>query len=45
MGSAVEDGYVGLPSIPGIGFEAESALYQLKQELLNCGCSAPSSAA
>lgn len=45
MGSALADGYVGLPSIPGIGFEAESALYQLKHELANCGCGAPSSAA
>lgn len=45
MGSSLPDGYVGLPSIPGIGFEAGSALYQLKQGLANCGCGAPSSAA
>jgi len=30
---AVEDGYVGLPDIPGIGFEAKSALYQVMKPL------------
>ncbi len=35
-GIAVEDGYVGLPSVPGIGFEAKSELYALfKRELLD----------
>jgi L-alanine-DL-glutamate epimerase-like enolase superfamily enzyme len=29
----VEDGYVGLPDIPGIGFEAKSSLYGLMREL------------
>jgi L-alanine-DL-glutamate epimerase-like enolase superfamily enzyme len=29
----VEDGYVGLPDIPGIGFEAKSRLYTLMREL------------
>jgi L-alanine-DL-glutamate epimerase-like enolase superfamily enzyme len=28
-----EDGYVGLPDIPGIGFEAKSSLYGLMREL------------
>jgi L-alanine-DL-glutamate epimerase-like enolase superfamily enzyme len=32
-GIAVEDGYVGLPSIPGIGFEAKSELYALMKTL------------
>jgi L-alanine-DL-glutamate epimerase-like enolase superfamily enzyme len=30
---AVEDGYVGLPDIPGIGFEAKAALYQVMKPL------------
>ncbi len=30
---AVEDGHVGLPQIPGIGFEAKSALYQLMRDI------------
>ena len=30
---AVVDGYVGLPQIPGIGFEAKSKLYALMREL------------
>lgn len=29
----VEDGYVGLPDIPGVGFEAKSALYAVMREL------------
>lgn len=32
-GIPVEDGYVGLPDIPGIGFEAKSSLYTLMKEL------------
>jgi L-alanine-DL-glutamate epimerase-like enolase superfamily enzyme len=32
---AVEGGYVGLPEIPGIGFEAKSELYALMQSLLD----------
>jgi D(-)-tartrate dehydratase len=32
-GIAVEDGYVRLPDVPGIGFEAKSKLYKLMQEL------------
>ena len=30
---AVADGYVGLPDIPGIGFEAKAALYQVMKPL------------
>jgi L-alanine-DL-glutamate epimerase-like enolase superfamily enzyme len=30
---AVEDGYVGLPQIPGVGFEAKSALYHVMREI------------
>ena len=33
-GITVEDGYVGLPQIPGIGFEAKSELYDLMRTLL-----------
>lgn len=32
-GISVEDGYVGLPQIPGIGFEAKSELYSLLRTL------------
>ncbi|EHK59238.1 mandelate racemase/muconate lactonizing enzyme family protein [Allomesorhizobium alhagi] len=32
-GIAVEDGYVGLPQIPGVGFEAKSALYHVMREI------------
>lgn len=32
-GMAVEDGYVGLPDIPGVGFEAKSDLYAVMKEL------------
>jgi L-alanine-DL-glutamate epimerase-like enolase superfamily enzyme len=32
-GIAVEDGYVGLPNIPGIGFEAKSNLYAVMKPL------------
>jgi len=32
-GISVEDGYVGLPDIPGVGFEAKSKLYTLMREL------------
>ncbi len=30
---AVEDGYVALPDLPGVGFEAKSALYAVMREL------------
>lgn len=30
---AVENGYVGLPDAPGVGFEAKSALYEVMREL------------
>ncbi|MAM57795.1 MAG: mandelate racemase [Salinicola sp.] len=32
-GIRVEDGYVALPDVPGVGFEAKSALYQVMREL------------
>jgi L-alanine-DL-glutamate epimerase-like enolase superfamily enzyme len=32
-GISVENGYVGLPDIPGVGFEAKSSLYKLMKEL------------
>lgn len=32
-GIAVEDGYVSLPQIPGVGFEAKSALYRVMREI------------
>lgn len=32
-GIAVEDGHVALPDIPGIGFEAKAALYEVMREL------------
>ncbi len=32
-GIAVEDGHVGLPQIPGVGFEAKSALYRVMRDL------------
>jgi L-alanine-DL-glutamate epimerase-like enolase superfamily enzyme len=32
-GIAVEDGFVGLPQIPGVGFEAKSALYHVMREV------------
>ena len=32
-GIAVENGYVGLPDIPGVGFEAKSALYKVLKEI------------
>jgi len=32
-GISVENGYVGLPDIPGVGFEAKSALYAVMREL------------
>lgn len=32
-GIRVEDGYVGLPDIPGVGFEAKSALYAVMRPL------------
>ncbi|WP_431078521.1 mandelate racemase/muconate lactonizing enzyme family protein [Pseudomonas siliginis] len=32
-GIRVENGYVGLPDIPGVGFEAKSALYAVMREL------------
>lgn len=32
-GTAIEDGYVGLPQVPGVGFEAKSALYAVMREL------------
>lgn len=33
-GMRVEDGYVGLPEIPGIGFEAKSELFRVMKKLL-----------
>jgi len=33
-GVAVEDGYVGLPQVPGVGFEAKAALYAVMRELI-----------
>ena len=33
-GLAVEDGYVGLPDVPGVGFEAKAALYAVMRELI-----------
>ena len=32
-GIAVEDGYVALPQVPGIGFEAKSKLYALMSKM------------
>jgi hypothetical protein len=32
-GIRVENSYVGLPDIPGVGFEAKSALYAVMREL------------
>ncbi|OBA00795.1 mandelate racemase/muconate lactonizing enzyme family protein [Halomonas sp. G11] len=32
-GTQVENGYVGLPDVPGVGFEAKSALYAVMREL------------
>ena len=32
---AVEDGYVGLPELPGIGFEGKASLYAVMRELLD----------
>ncbi|MGQ7244295.1 mandelate racemase/muconate lactonizing enzyme family protein [Salinicola sp. V024] len=32
-GIQVEDGYVALPDVPGVGFEAKSALYKVMREL------------
>ncbi|SOE00855.1 mandelate racemase/muconate lactonizing enzyme family protein [Caenispirillum bisanense] len=32
-GTPVEDGYVGLPDVPGIGFEAKAALYAVMKPL------------
>jgi hypothetical protein len=32
-GIAVEDGYVRLPDVPGIGFEAKGDLYAVMREL------------
>lgn len=32
-GIRVEDGYVGLPNVPGVGFEAKSELYKLMRTL------------
>lgn len=32
-GIAVENGYVSLPQIPGVGFEAKSALYRVMREI------------
>ncbi len=34
-GIAVENSYVGLPQIPGVGFEAKAALYQVMRGLLD----------
>jgi L-alanine-DL-glutamate epimerase-like enolase superfamily enzyme len=43
-GIAVEDGYVGLPDIPGIGFESKSELYALMRTLVDDGGSSRSAA-
>jgi L-alanine-DL-glutamate epimerase-like enolase superfamily enzyme len=32
-GIAVEDGYVALPQVPGVGFEAKSKLYELMSKM------------
>ncbi len=32
-GTPVVDGYVGLPQVPGVGFEAKAALYQVMREV------------
>jgi L-alanine-DL-glutamate epimerase-like enolase superfamily enzyme len=34
-GVAVEDGYIGLPDIPGVGFEAKADLYAVMRTLLD----------
>ena len=34
-GTPVEDGYVGLPDVPGVGFEAKSALYDTLRKLID----------
>ena len=33
-GVAVEDGFVGLPDVPGVGFEAKAALHAVMRELI-----------
>ena len=33
-GIAVEDGYVGLPDVPGVGFETKANLYEVMQDLV-----------
>lgn len=33
-GVAVQDGYVGLPEVPGVGFEAKAALYAVMRDLV-----------
>lgn len=33
-GVAVQDGYVGLPGVPGVGFEAKAALYAVMRDLV-----------
>ncbi|MDE2163044.1 MAG: mandelate racemase/muconate lactonizing enzyme family protein [Alphaproteobacteria bacterium] len=43
-GMAVEDGYVGLPDIPGIGFEAKSQLYSVMKSLSDGAAVAPQKA-
>jgi D(-)-tartrate dehydratase len=34
-GTPVEDGHVGLPDVPGVGFEAKSALYETLRKLVD----------
>lgn len=43
-GIAVENGYVGLPDVPGIGFEAKSELYAVMRTLIDDGGSSRSAA-
>ncbi len=43
-GITVQDGYVGLPDIPGIGFEAKSELYAVMRTLIDDGGSSRSAA-
>jgi len=32
-GISLQDGYVGLPDVPGVGFEAKAALYEVMRQL------------
>jgi hypothetical protein len=33
-GVAVQDGYIGLPDVPGIGFEAKADVYAVMHQLV-----------